>query len=180
MTPLQPDRRRPAADRRRALARLAPLAWACGALPAGLTAALAAPEPVTVRWPAVSDLDGRPLPAPWLRGNATLVVFFSTGCAFCARHNARLDGLMQRQPGLPLTVLLAAQDSPPEGVRQHLARHGDRFEATMDSGPLHAALSPRRVTPLTVVIDRAGWLRETIPGEMADDDVRGLARWARS
>ena len=181
MTPLQRASRAPAGDRRRALARLAPLAWACATLPATVTRALAAPEALAVRWPTVHDLDGRLLTPPWERGHATVVVFFSTRCGFCIRHNARLHALMQREPGLALTVLLAAQDSPPDAVRPHLVRHGYRlFEVTMDSGPLHAALSPRRVTPLTVVIDRAGLQRETIPGEMAEDDIAALARRAKA
>ena len=33
-----------------------------------------------VQWPAVRLLDGRPLPAPWLAGQAAVVVFFSTTC----------------------------------------------------------------------------------------------------
>jgi hypothetical protein len=33
---------------------------------------------------------------------------------------------------------------------------------------------------MTCVIDRQGVLREVIPGEMAEDDVMGLAKWART
>ncbi|MEY2655033.1 MAG: hypothetical protein RLZZ524_2061, partial [Pseudomonadota bacterium] len=40
-------------------------------------------------------------------------------------------------------------------------------------------LSERRIVPLTCVIDRSGVLREVIPGEMAEDDVMGLIKWAR-
>lgn len=142
--------------------------------------AMAAAEPRPVVWPAVRTLDGQPLPAPWLQGRATLVVFFSTSCAFCRRHIARLALLQQGQPALALQVLLAAQDSPVAAVPAYLVEQGWRFTTTLDSSPLHAALSPRRVVPLTCVIDRAGLLREVIPGEMAEDDVMGLARWAQA
>jgi hypothetical protein len=45
---------------------------------------------------------------------------------------------------------------------------------------LHAALSERRVTPLTCVVEQAGVLREVIPGEMFEQDVLDLAKWARA
>jgi hypothetical protein len=38
--------------------------------------------------------------------------------------------------------------------------------------------TPRRVIPMTCVLDRSGTLRELIPGEMTESDVLGLARWA--
>jgi hypothetical protein len=50
----------------------------------------------------------------------------------------------------------------------------------MDAAALRAVLTARRSYPMTCVIDRQGVLREVIPGEMAEDDVMGLAKWARS
>lgn len=165
----------PSAGRRQALATLS------GAgLGLALHGALAAAEPRPVVWPAVRTLDGQSLSAPWLQGRATLLVFFSTNCPYCRRHITRLTLLQQRLPALPMQVLLAAQDSPAAAVPGYLAERGWRFATTLDSAALHAALSQRRVVPLTCMIDRAGLLREVIPGEMAEDDVLGLARWAQA
>ena len=167
-------RQPPTPGRRQALAAL------CGAgLGLALPGVHAAPAPRAVAWPALQTLDGAPLPAPWLQGQATLVVFFSTSCAYCRRHIPRLALLQQRQPALPLRVVLAAQDSPAEAVASHVAERGWRFATTLGSAALHDALSPRRVVPLTCAIDRSGLLREVIPGEMTEDDVMGLAQWAR-
>lgn len=156
----------------------AALAWAGGlALPvAGRAAAQGEP----VRWPEVHLLDGRPLPAPALRRQAAVLVFFSTTCPYCARHNPRVQKLVETSAGLPLQVLGVAQDRQPDEVRRYLAQRGLRFDVTLDERALHEALSPRRVIPLTCVIDRDGRLREVIPGEMAEDDVLGLARWAKA
>ena len=41
----------------------------------------------------------------------------------------------------------------------------------MDQGPMAAALSSRKVIPLTVTVDRQGRLRQEIPGEMFEEDV---------
>jgi thiol-disulfide isomerase/thioredoxin len=114
-----------------------------------------------------------------LRDTATVVVFFSTTCPFCKRHNQHVDKLARATAGRGLQVIAAAHDRQSEPVRQYLASQGYTFEATLDATPLHAALSERRVIPLTCVIDRLGLLREVIPGEMFEEDVLELARWAR-
>jgi hypothetical protein len=42
-----------------------------------------------------------------------------------------------------------------------------------------AALSMRRLTPLTVTVDRQGRLKQVIPGEMTADDMLGLLALGR-
>ena len=41
-------------------------------------------------------------------------------------------------------------------------------------------LAARAIIPLTATIDRQGLLHEVIPGEMAEDDVLGLIKLART
>lgn len=159
---------------------LGALALACGGFaPSASAQAVAAPaKGDLVAWPEVHLLDGRRLPAPALRGQATVLVFFSTSCPYCMRHNQHVQKLLAASAGLPLQVLGVAQDSSADGVRRYLEQRGLRFDVTLDERPLHAVLSPRRIIPLTCVLDREGRLREVIPGEMFEDDVMGLARWA--
>ncbi len=133
-----------------------------------------------VAWPELRLLDGRVLAAPALRQRATVLVFFSTTCPFCKRHNQHVQKLASASAsaGLALQVLGVAQDRSADDVRRYLAQQGLRFDVTLDEQPLRATLSPRRVIPLTCVLDREGRLRELIPGEMFEEDVLGLARWA--
>lgn len=134
-----------------------------------------------VAWPAaVRLLDGASVTAGDLAGVATVVVFFSTDCPFCKRHNQHVERLHQAARGQPLRIIAAAQDRDPAVVQAYLARNGLGFAATLDNGPLHEALSTRRVIPLTCVIDRRGVLREVIPGEMFEEDVLGLLKWAKA
>jgi len=134
-----------------------------------------------VQWPAsLRLLDGGTLEAAQLRQSATLVVFFSTTCPFCARHNQHVQKLAQATRGQPLRVLGVAHDRDPEAVRRYLAAKGLGFAVTLDQQPLHEALSMRRVIPLSCVIDAQGRLREVIPGEMFEEDVMDLERWARA
>lgn len=163
-------------DRRRTLLQAvglgAALPWAAAARPARPG------EPVV--WPDVTLIDGRRLSSAEFAAQATLVVFFSTTCPYCTRHNAHLARLLREQPGLPLRVLGVARDRDPLAVRQYLAAQRLPIDVTLEAAPLHAALSERRVIPLTCVVDRGGRLREVIPGEMFEDDVMALARWARA
>lgn len=163
-------------------------AWACGPARAGTPwapdDAPAAPGPTSpaigsrIDWPPVRLLDGRTL-APLQPGAAaSVVVFFSTTCPYCARHNVHVQKLLAATRGLPLRVLGVAHDKQPELVTRYLARRGLSFDVTLDQGPLHAALSRKPGIPLTCVVDRQQRLREVIRGEMFEDDVLGLARWA--
>lgn len=170
------------APRRRLLgwapALLAPSWWL--GWPARAGAVTPAEQAPRVTWPArLPLLEGGELRPADLSGRAVVVVFFATDCAYCVRHMAHLRKLIDSVRGEPLTVLGVAHDRSPVAVREHLQRHGLTLPVTLEQAALHAALSPRRTIPLTCVIDRAGRLREVIPGEMFEDDVLQLARWAR-
>ena len=132
-----------------------------------------------VRWPDIGLLDGRRL-APSLPGQqASVVVFFSTTCPFCARHNVHVQKLRDAAAALPLRVLGVAHERDPAVVKRYAAARGLQFDISLDAGPLRAALSPLRGIPLTCVVDRQQRLREVIRGEMFEEDVLGLAKWAR-
>lgn len=163
-------------SRRRTLAMI-------GALPLGGLALPARAVPAApgerIMWPEVRLLDGSRWSATQAQGKAVVVVFWSTTCAFCERHNRHVARLQQISAGLPLEILTVARERDADAVRRHLDRQGHRFAVTLDHAPLAAALSTRRMVPLTVTVDRAGRLLQVIPGEMAEDDVLELARLAR-
>lgn len=152
----------------------------------GEPAAIGAPAPVAsapaqpgerVAWPEVSLLDGGRFGASEAAGRALVVVFFTTSCPFCRRHNRHLQKLHAlATPGL--AVLGVARETHAALVRRHAAAEGYRFPITLAAEPLAAALSRRRLVPLTVTIGRDGTLRQVIPGEMSEDDMLSLARLA--
>ncbi len=156
--------------RRRSLASLALLpVFASPAVAAGGPAQ--AGEPVA--WPSVSLLDGRRWGPEQAAGRVMIVVFWSTTCPFCLRHNAHLEKLRRAATGRDLGILTVARDRDPAAVAAYLARHGYGFPVTLDHAPMAAALSARRVIPLSVVVDRGGRLRQVIAGEMFEEDVMG-------
>lgn len=127
--------------------------------------------------PPLLLLDGRPLrPQDWA-GQAWVLSFFTLDCPYCERHNARMDALSRRMAGRGLHVLGVTHEAP-QAVREHLRRHGLGFDTTAQGASLRALVTARRVVPFTAVIDASGIVRELIPGEMSEDDVQALARWA--
>jgi thiol-disulfide isomerase/thioredoxin len=129
-----------------------------------------------IEWPALQLLDGSTLsPASW-QGQAAVIVFWATYCPYCKRHNAHVDKLHRAAQGQALRVLGVALDSDADAVRRYMAANGYQFPVTLDDGTLRKRFTARRVIPMTCVLDRQGRLLQAIPGEMAEDDVLGLAR----
>jgi len=173
---------------RRQLLGAAALSCLGGATPGlraqGLHPGSLAPGPLApgalMSWPAIALLDGSVLPPEAWRDTGAVIVFWATWCPFCKGHNPHVQKLHEALAGQPGRVLGVALDKDPELVRRHAAREGLRFPMAMDDGRLRALLSPRRVVPLTCVIDRSGRLRQTIPGEMFEEDVLELGKLALS
>jgi thiol-disulfide isomerase/thioredoxin len=159
-------------NRRHAITTLAGAALGPAAWVQLLAAPAAAGEPV--QWPEVTLLDGTRWTSAQADGKAVVVVFWSTTCPFCRRHNAHVEKLRQAAADKPLEIVTVAREHDPDVVRQVLARNGWRFGVTLDSKPMAAALSTRNMIPLTVTVDRRGRLKQVIPGEMFEDDVLGL------
>ncbi len=144
---------------------------------AGAQAAEAAP---VIEWPVIHLQGGSTLsPASW-QGLAAVIVFWATYCPYCKRHNAHVDKLHRAAQGQALRVLGVALDGDADAVRRYMAGNGYQFPVTLDDGTLRKRLTARRVIPMTCVLDRQGRLLQAIPGEMAEDDVLGLARVARA
>lgn len=145
-----------------ALAALYPLVGAASAQPQ---------QGQTVVWPEVTLLDGTRWGPAQAQGKQVIVVFWSTTCPFCLRHNAHIEKLRRAAAGRPLEIITVARDKDPAAVKAYLARHGYGFKVTMAQDAMAAALSNRKVIPLTVTVDRQGKLGQVIPGEMFEDDV---------
>ena len=140
-----------------------------------LQAAPAAPgQPVA--WPQVRLLDGSTWSAAQAEGKAVVAVFWSLTCPYCQRHNNHIETLRQAVQGQALELVTIVRENDPPAVRRHMQQRGWQFAVTTDDAPMAAALSLRRLTPLTVTVGRQGRLLQVIPGEMSEDDVLGLRK----
>lgn len=138
----------------------------------------AAPAPAQIRWPSIALLDGSTLTAADWADTGAIVVFFTTTCPYCKRHNVHVDKLHRTLAGRHLRVLGVAGDRDPASVRRYMAANGYAFPVAMDAGRLRPLFTTRDVVPTTCVVDRAGRLLETLSGEMFEEDVMELAQLA--
>lgn len=154
-------------------------AAALGALPAARAAAVAPVAPgQAVPWPELPLLDGSRFGAAQAADHAVVVVFWRIGCPFCRRHLPRIERLHRAAAGRALRVLAVARERDPALVGEHARQQGYSFAITLADELLAPLLATRPVVPMTVVVDRRGRLKQSLPGEMAEDDVMGLLQLA--
>ncbi|MGH8787643.1 MAG: TlpA family protein disulfide reductase [Cupriavidus necator] len=161
-------------------ARAVLLPWLLAFSLAGAAAGAAALEVGdTVRLPDVRTLDGRTLSAAALAGKPLVVEYWASWCPFCAMQNPRLQKLYERTRGTPLQVLAISIDKDPRDAADYMKQRGYTFPATMDSPALQAVFGKRKGLPELYVIDARGRVVQKEVGEMLEDDVAALERYAR-
>ncbi|WP_265921916.1 TlpA family protein disulfide reductase [Cupriavidus nantongensis] len=133
----------------------------------------------TVRLPEVRTLDGRTLSAAALAGKPLVVEYWATWCPFCAMQNPRLQKLYERTRGTPLQVLAISIDKDPREAADYMKKRGYTFPATMDSPALQAVFGKRKGLPELYVIDARGRVVQKEVGEMLEEDVAALERYAK-
>lgn len=149
-----------------------------GATPAAAVAASAVAPGAVVDWPRLTLVDGGTLlPTAW-QGRGAVLVFWSTDCPYCKRHNVHIERLHRASHTLPMRVIGVALDSDASLVARTAAARGYSFPVAFNGALARPRFTPRRVIPMTCVIDRRGVLRQAIPGEMFEDDVMALAALA--
>jgi thiol-disulfide isomerase/thioredoxin len=135
-----------------------------------------------VAWPDVQLLGGGTLKSADWQGRVGVVVFWSLTCAFCRRHNEHVEKLHRAAlaAGLPLAVLGVLREPDPAAAARQIQQRRYSFAHTLDLAPMAAALSERRISPLTAVVSRQGRLKMVLPGEMFEEDVMELLQLARA
>jgi thiol-disulfide isomerase/thioredoxin len=155
---------------------LTALALAASTSQAQTTAALTPGQ--AVPWPDMALLGGGRFGPEQAAGNAVVVVFWTTTCPFCRRHNQHVEKLHRAAAGKRLRVLGVARETDADAVAQYARAQGYSFPITLNQPALAQLLSPRRMVPMTVVVDRQGRLKQTLPGEMFEEDLLELLQLA--
>ncbi|WP_009522861.1 TlpA disulfide reductase family protein [Imbroritus primus] len=132
----------------------------------------------TVQLPAVTLIDGRTLgPETW-RGKPVVIQIWATWCPFCAMQNPRLQKMYAATRNTPLQVLTVSIDPKPETVREYVAQRKYTFPVTMSNPTLKQAIGAHRGIPEVIVLDRNGRVVLHEIGEMLEEDVAELAKYA--
>jgi thiol-disulfide isomerase/thioredoxin len=131
-----------------------------------------------IRWSDVRLHDGRVLRASELNGRTVVVEFWATWCPFCKKQNPYLQKLHETHGGKDLIVLTFSIDKTPDLVAAYMKDHGYGFAAAM-AGPQSAQWFPdRKGLPVVYVVDPAGRIVFHESGELFEEDILGLARYA--
>lgn len=129
-------------------------------------------------WSDVRLADGRVLRAGDLTGKTVVVEFWATWCPFCKKQNPYLQALHERHGGKNLIVLGISIDKSAHLVTEYQKKYGYTFATTM-AGPQSDRWFPgRKGLPVIYVVDPSGRIVFHEAGEMFEEDILGLARFA--
>jgi len=131
-----------------------------------------------VRLPAVTLLDGRVLPAGYFQGKPVIVEYWASWCPFCGRQNPYLEKLMQKARGTGLEILTVSIDKNESDAKEYVDKHQYTFPVAMQTPELLGVFGKRKVIPEILVIKADGIVAEIIPGEMFEEDVLDLIKYA--
>jgi len=134
-------------------------------------------ERAPIRWRDVPLVDGRTLRASELNGRPVVVEFWASWCPFCAKQNPYIEKL-HREASDGLRVLTFTIDKTEQAAREYLMRHGYTFPAAMAGAQSDAWFGQRRGLPVVHVVDARGRIVFTESGEMFEEDVAALKRFA--
>ncbi|GAB4481952.1 MAG: hypothetical protein OHK0018_13440 [Erythrobacter tepidarius] len=129
-----------------------------------------------VQHPEYVLLDGKTLPANRTTGKVVMVVFWATWCPVCVHELPEMQRLYEayRKKGLEIVALSLDEDA--ETVREFWRKAQLRFPVAMRSAAARQAFGPIRATPTTVIVDRAGVVREHHLGGMGFEALEKAVR----
>lgn len=143
--------------------------------------AVAQTEPVvgaSIAFPALTLLDGRQLPAGHFQGKPVIVEYWASWCPFCARQNPYVQKLVPLAKKEGLEILTVSIDRHESAAKEYVQKHHYTFPVVMETPELLKLFGKRKVIPQIFVIKPDGKLAEVIPGEMFEEDVLGLIKYA--
>jgi thiol-disulfide isomerase/thioredoxin len=152
-------------------------AWLMALMPLVVAAA---PAPEVVRWRDIQLVDGSVLKAKDLVGKTVVVEFWASWCPFCAKQNPFIENLHRTQggKGRGLVVLTFTLDKTDEAALGYLKSHGYTFAAARSSKQIEGWFGGRRTLPEVYVVDPQGRIVFKEAGEMFEEDIAALARFA--
>jgi thiol-disulfide isomerase/thioredoxin len=141
--------------------------------------AFAQQPPRTIHWADVELLDGRVMKAGELTGKTVVVEFWASWCPFCMKQNPHFEKLHRAHQGKGLVVLTFTIDRTDEAARQYMKKHGYTFPVARSTPEIEAWFGGRRTLPEVYVVDSAGRVVFREAGEMFEEDILALGRFAR-
>lgn len=155
------------------------LLFTAAVLATGSTAvAQGAPAEPRIRWTDIVLLDGSTLPAGALIGKPVIVEFWASWCPFCKKQNPYLQRLHQKHADRDLVIMTFSIDSDAQAARDYMKSYGYTFAAAMAGAQSEQWFARKIGLPVLYVVDAEGRIVLTEVGEMFEEDVAALSRFA--
>lgn len=132
----------------------------------------------TVTLPEITLLDGTRLPAGYYQGKPLIIEYWASWCPFCARQNPYFQQLYDQARTQGLEILTISIDRKESEAREYIAQNKYTFPSAMQTPEILAVMGKRRVIPKVFVVGADGKVVEVIPGEMFEEDVLELIKYA--
>ncbi|MBP6020478.1 MAG: TlpA family protein disulfide reductase [Burkholderiaceae bacterium] len=132
----------------------------------------------TLVLPEITLFDGTRLPEGYYQGKPLIIVYWASWCPFCARQNPYVEQLYDKARTQGLEVLTISIDRKESEARDYMAKNKYTFPAAMQTPEILAVMGKRRVIPKVFVVGADGKVVEVIPGEMFEEDVLDLIKYA--
>ncbi|NYT66325.1 TlpA family protein disulfide reductase [Alcaligenaceae bacterium] len=132
----------------------------------------------TISLPEITLFDGTRLPEGYYQDKPLIVVYWASWCPFCARQNPYVQQLYDKARTQGLEVLTISIDRKESEARDYIAENKYTFPSAMQTPEILQVMGKRRVIPKVFVIGADGKVVEVIPGEMFEEDVLDLIKYA--
>jgi thiol-disulfide isomerase/thioredoxin len=133
----------------------------------------------TITLPAFTLLDGSEIASESLKNKPVLLSFWASWCPYCARQNPYIQKLHEQVKGSNMQVVTVSIDKDLKAASDYMAKHNYTFAAAKFTPQLKAVFGEIKIIPLVYVVDKNSIIQEVIPGEMFEEDVLDMRKYAK-
>ncbi len=129
--------------------------------------------------PAFTLLGGSVIDSESLKNKPVLLAFWASWCPYCARQNPYIQKLHEQVKDSEMQVITVSIDKDLKAASDYMAKHNYTFTAAKLTPELKAVFGEIKIIPLVYVIDKNSIIQEVIPGEMFEEDVLDMRKYAK-
>ena len=131
-----------------------------------------------VALPEFTLLDGTVMTSESLKNKPVLLSFWASWCPYCARQNPYIQKLHEQVKDSGMQVITISIDKELKAASDYVKKHNYTFKVAKLTPALTAVFGEIKVIPFVYVIDKKGIIQEVVPGEMFEEDVLDMRKYA--